>query len=186
MENKTHTAIFAGGCFWCVEHDLKDAPGVIEVISGYTGGDEESATYMQVAAHVTAHREAVQVVYDSEKTNFKQLTHFFLDHIDPTDQGGQFHDRGESYQSAIYYKTDEEKQIAIRALEELDDSKIYDKPSAVDVLPEMPFYQAEESHQNYAEKNPVAYAAYRKGSGREDFVNRICQIREDKKVVWKD
>ena len=168
MEN-TNTAIFAGGCFWCVEHDLQEAPGVTKVISGYTGGDEASATYMQVASHVTKHREAVQVTYDPAKTSFKKLVEYFLDHVDPTDQGGQFHDRGESYKTAIYYKTDAEKEIALGLLKELDESKIYDKPSAVDVILEMPFYKAEESHQNYAEKNPEHYAAYRKG----------------KKVEWK-
>jgi peptide methionine sulfoxide reductase msrA/msrB len=184
--NTTQTAVFAGGCFWCVEHDFQQAPGVTKVISGYTGGDQASATYMQVAAHVTKHREAVQVIYDPTKTTFKNLVHYFLDHIDPTDQGGQFHDRGESYQSAIYFKDDTEKEMAQAALKELDESKIYDKPAVVDVLMEMPFYPAEESHQNYAEKNPERYAAYRQGSGREDFVNRTCAIREDKHVSWKE
>jgi methionine-S-sulfoxide reductase len=184
-ENK-YTAIFAGGCFWCVEHDLKEAPGVIEVVSGYTGGDEANAEYIQVAAHVTKHREAVQVIYDTTKTNFTKLCQFFLDHIDPTDQGGQFHDRGESYKTAIYYKDTTEKQIAESLLQEVRDSSLYQKPIFVDVISEMPFYRAEESHQNYAEKNPAHYAAYRQGSGREDFVNRTCSIREDKKINWKE
>ncbi len=180
------TIIFAGGCFWCVEHDLREAPGVLDVVSGYTGGDAASATYEQVASHVTSHREAVQVIYDTEKTSFKKLCQFFLDHIDPTDEGGQFHDRGESYRTAIYYQTPEEKKTAADCIRELDLSGIYGKLAAVDILPAMPFYPAEEYHQNYAEKNPVAYAAYRQGSGREDFVNRTCTIREEKHVPWKD
>ena len=189
MENNTNsmnTAVFAGGCFWCVEHDFHEAPGVVSVLSGYTGGDAASADYMQVASHITKHREAVEVTYDPAKTNFKKLVQFFLDHIDPTDQGGQFHDRGESYKSAIYYKNDEEKDIANALLKELDESHLYDKPAFVDVLPEMPFYKAEEYHQNYAEKNPEHYAAYRQGSGREDFVNRTCAIRIEKKINWKE
>ena len=183
---QTQTAIFAGGCFWCVEHDFHEAPGVIAVVSGYTGGDAASAEYMQVASHTTAHREAVRVEYDPTKTTFTKLVQFFLDHIDPTDQGGQFHDRGESYKSAIYYKIEAEKNIAQALLNELDASHLYDKPAFVDVLVEMPFYAAEEYHQNYAEKNPEHYAAYRRGSGREDFVNRTCAIREEKKINWKE
>jgi peptide methionine sulfoxide reductase msrA/msrB len=178
--------IYAGGCFWCVEHDLHEAPGVVQVLSGYTGGEASEATYMQVASHVTSHREAVEVAYDPSKTNFKKLTQYFLDHIDPTDQNGQFGDRGDSYKSAIYYSSPEEKMIAESLLAELDESKVYDKPHAVQVLSAMPFYKAEESHQNYAEKNPEHYAAYRKGSGRADFVNRTCAIREEKHIDWKD
>ena len=181
-----NTIYFAGGCFWCVEHDLRNAPGVTEVTSGYIGGTKEEATYEQVAAHRTSHREAVAVSYDRAQTNFKKLVQFFLDHIDPTDQGGQFGDRGESYKSAIYFANDEEKEIAMEALKELNDSKVYTKPAFVDVLPVTPFYKAEEQHQNYAEKNPVAYAAYRAGSGREDFVNKTCQIREEKHIPWKE
>jgi methionine-S-sulfoxide reductase len=130
--------------------------------------------------------EAVQVEYDPNKTSFKKLTQFFLDHIDPTDEGGQFGDRGSSYKTAIYFSTKEEKVIAENLLQELDGSHIYEKPHAVEVLEAKPFYKAEEYHQNYAEKNPTHYTLYRKGSGREDFVNRTCAIREDKHVNWKD
>ena len=180
------TAVFAGGCFWCVEHDLREAPGVIDAVSGFTGDDEASATYMQVASHVTKHREAVQVTYDPAKTNFTKLCQFFLDHIDPTDQNGQFHDRGESYKTAIYYKDTMEKKIAESLLQEVRDSGLYQKPIFVDVLASMPFYSAEEEQQNWAEKNPAHYASYRQGSGREDFVNRTCTIREEKKIDWKE
>jgi peptide methionine sulfoxide reductase msrA/msrB len=177
--------IYAGGCFWCVEHDLAGAPGVVQAVSGYIGGDEASATYMQVASHETKHREAVEVEYDPSKTNFKKLTQYFLDHIDPTDAGGQFGDRGESYQTAIYYMNDEEKSIAESLLQELDESHVYDKPVAVQVLPATQFYKAEEYHQNYAEKNPEHYAAYARGSGREAQVARTCAIREEKHIDWK-
>lgn len=174
--------IFAGGCFWCVEHDLREVNGVIDVVSGYTGGESNNPTYENHAGH----KEAVQVEYDPNKTNFKKLTQFFLDHIDPTDEGGQFGDRGSSYKTAIYFNTTEEKIIAENLLKELDESHVYEKPHAVEVLEAEPFYKAEEYHQNYAEKNPAHYALYRKGSGREDFVNRTCAIREDRHINWKD
>ncbi len=183
---QANTAIFAGGCFWCTEHDLREVPGVTDAFSGYTGGRAEDADYMAVASHSTEHREAVQVVYDGDVTTFKKLTQFFLDHIDPTDPDGQFHDRGDSYKTAIYFGDVEEENIAKSLLKELGDSGIYNKPIAVQVLAKMPFYKAEEFHQKYAENNSVHYAMYRKGSGREDFVNNVCQIREDKKINWKD
>lgn len=175
-------AIFAGGCFWCTEHDLRGLEGVINVVSGYTGGAKENPTYENHGDH----REAVEVEYDSKKTSFKKLTQFFLDHIDPTDTGGQFFDRGGSYKTAIYFKNEEEKNIALDLLKELDDSHIYDKPHAVEVLPVTKFYKAEEYHQNYAEKNREHYEAYREGSGRADYVARTCAIREDKRIAWKE
>lgn len=178
--------IYAGGCFWCVEHDLKEALGVLNVLSGYTGGTADTATYMQVASHTTDHREAVEVEYDPTKTNFKKLTQYFLDHIDPTDAGGQFGDRGESYQTAIYYNTDEERGIAENLLKELDESHIYDKPHAVQVIKAMPFYKAEEYHQGYAEKNKSHYESYRRASGRQAQVERTCAIREERHIAWKD
>ncbi len=183
---ETKEAIFAGGCFWCTEHDLLAVAGVIDAFSGYTGGKEEDADYMAVASHATDHREAVRVVYNPEQTTFKKIAQFFLDHIDPTDADGQFGDRGENYKTAIYFADEEEKIITQDILQELGGSHIYDKPIAVDVIAKMPFYNAEDVHQKYADKNAVHYAIYRKGSGREDFVQNVCQIREDKKVVWKD
>ncbi len=175
-------AIFAGGCFWCIEHDFHEAIGVVNVVSGYSGGTKNSPTYENHGDH----REVVEVEYDPNKTSFKKLIQFFLDHIDPTDTGGQFGDRGGSYQTAIYYKMNNEKEIAENLLRELDESGIYDKPHAVEILPATTFYKAEEYHQNYAEKNPEHYSLYRKGSGREDFVNRTCTIREEKHINWQE
>ncbi len=178
----TKTLVLAGGCFWCVEHDLREAEGVVNVTSGYSGGESENPTY----ENHTGHREVVLVEYDDSKTSYKKLLQFFIDHIDPTDDGGQFADRGESYRTAIYYETDEERKLAQGVLDELDVSGVYEKPHAVDLVPRKPFYQAEEYHQEYAEKNPTHYALYRSGSGREDFVNRTCQIRDEKKISWSD
>jgi len=184
MKQTTGTLVLAGGCFWCVEHDLRQAPGVLEVISGYAGNTAlgNIPTYY---AH-TGYREAVQVTYDTTKTSYKKLLQFFIDHIDPTDDGGQFHDRGASYKTAIYFSSEYEQKIAQNVLEELDASHIYDQPHAIEVLPYEAFYLAETEHQNYAENNPTQYAAYRKGSGREDFVNQTCQIREEKHIAWKE
>lgn len=181
MNEENKTALFAGGCFWCVEHDLREVPGVSDVISGYAGG-EGAPTYENHEGYV----EAVKVIYDPEKTSFKQLCEFFLDHIDPTDAGGQFHDRGESYVPAIYCKTPEEMELAKLLLAELDQSGVYDKPSAVRVLPEDKFYKAEEYHQKYAEKNPEQYKAYKEGSGRAGLQAKVCQIREQKKITWQN
>jgi methionine-S-sulfoxide reductase len=177
-----NTAIFAGGCFWCVEHDLKSLPGVIDAVSGYSGGDIEHPTY----EHHGNHREAVQVTYDSAIISYKKLCQFFLDHIDPTDAGGQFYDRGESYKTAIYFENDEERKIAESLLLELDDSGIFDKSIAVDILPRKPFYPAENYHQDYADKNPEHYENYAAGSGRVQFVANTCAIREQKHITWKD
>ena len=182
----TKEAIFAGGCFWCTEHDLRAVPGVIDAFSGYTGGSALDANYEAVSNHGTLHREAVRVIYDPNRTTFKKLTQFFLDHIDPTDPDGQFGDRGENYKTAIYFENDEEKSIAESLIEELSQSGIYENKIVVQILPKKPFFTGEEYHQKYAEKNSVHYAMYRKGSGREDFVNNVCQIREEKKINWKD
>lgn len=182
MENNfLKKAYFAGGCFWCVEHDLREVSGVVDVVSGYAG-KEGNPTY----ENHKGFREAVEVVYDSEKTSFKKLCQVFIDHIDPTDGGGQFFDRGESYRTAIYFQNEEEKQIAESVILELKESKIYDEEISLDVLPLENFYKAEEEHQNYAVKNPDHYYAYRAGSGRGEFQAKTCIVRDQKKVFWKD
>ncbi len=174
------TLILAGGCFWCVEHDMREAESVVTVTSGYSGGEITSPTYEDHKGH----REVIEVTYDDEMTSYKKLLQHFIDHIDPTDAGGQFGDRGDSYKSAIYYESDEEKITAEGVIKELNDSYVYDTPSVVDILPRKSFYKAEEYHQDYAEKNPLRYGMYRQGSGREAFVNKTCQIREEKNIVW--
>jgi peptide methionine sulfoxide reductase msrA/msrB len=176
-----NSLILAGGCFWCVEHDLREAKGVLDVLSGYSGGSSTSPTY----ENHSGHREVVQVSYDEEKTSYKKLLQCFIDHIDPTDDGGQFGDRGDSYKTAIYYENSEEKSIAKDVLKELDESCVYDIPSKVELLERKHFYIAEEYHQNYADKNPAHYYMYRQGSGRESFIQRTCQIREEKHVNWR-
>ena len=194
----TKSLILAGGCFWCVEHDLRSAPGVSLVTSGYSGGDKDekgllvrsNSTTSEIVNSPTyenhkGYKEVVLVEYDEEVTSYKKLIQFFIDHIDPTDDGGQFGDRGESYTTAIFYKDEEERLSAKLILAELDDSHVYDSPSKIELLPRQHFYPAEEYHQEYAEKNPLKYDLYRNGSGREAFVAKTCQIREEKKISWK-
>lgn len=172
----------AGGCFWCVEHDMRTAFGVVSVVSGYCGEGETKPNY----ENHQGYREAILVEYDDTKTTYKKLLQFFIDHIDPTDNGGQFADRGGSYMSAIYFSNEEEKKIAEGVIEELNNSGVYDKKSVVEILPQKEFFKAEEEHQEFAEKNPEYYARYRRGSGREDFVQRTCQIREEKNIHWSE
>ncbi len=178
----TKSLILAGGCFWCVEHDLRTASGVISVTSGYSGGVSTTPTYEDHRGHM----EVVLVEYDDEKTSYKKLLQFFIDHIDPTDGGGQFGDRGDSYMSAIFVSNEDERSIASAVIQELNQSCIYDKPSTVQILERKPFYQAEEYHQGYSEKNPLRYGLYRQGSGREAFVTNTCAVREEKKILWSD
>lgn len=178
----TKTVILAGGCFWCVEHDMKKAKGVVSVVSGYSGGDTSMPTYEE---H-TGHKEVILVEYDARETTYKKLLQYFIDHIDPTDGGGQFADRGESYQTAIFYENEEEKTIAEGVIDELNKSKVYDTPAQVQILKRKPFYKAEEYHQNYAEKNETHYGLYRLRSGREEFVQNTCAIRDEKHIQWSD
>lgn len=164
------TAIMAGGCFWCVESDFEKIPEVIEVISGYSGGTTDNPRYED--AHHFGHKEVVKIVYDREKTSYADLVYHLLRHIDPTDEGGSFYDRGHQYTSTIYYQDDFEKETAERIIAEIDNSGRFDKPIATTVEPRQPFYSAEEYHQNYAKNNPDRYEVYRKGSGREDFIKK--------------
>ncbi|PJA85312.1 MAG: peptide-methionine (S)-S-oxide reductase, partial [Candidatus Moranbacteria bacterium CG_4_9_14_3_um_filter_45_14] len=159
-------AYFAGGCFWCTESDLQKAPGVREVVSGYAGGTVVNPTYSDVTSEKSGHREAVEIYYDGDITTYENLVHYHLMHIDPTDAGGQFYDRGESYQAVIFYTSEEERLVAERNLQALNNAQIFSKPVAVKILPYKNFYSAEEYHQNYAEENTVKYCAYRESSGR--------------------
>lgn len=165
-------AYFSGGCFWCTESDLQKAPGVAEVVSGYAGGSVVNPTYSDVTSEKSGHREAVEIYYDGKMTTYENLVRYHLMHIDPTDAGGQFYDRGESYQAVIFYTTEEERLVAEKALQELGDAQVFAKPVAVRVLPYKNFYTAEEYHQNYAEENTVKYCAYRESSGRDAFLRK--------------
>ncbi len=163
-------ATFAGGCFWCVESDFEKVDGVIEVISGYTGGEEPNPTYKQVASGGTSHTEAVQITYDPDKITYKELLDVLWRHMDPTDAGGQFVDRGSQYRPAIFYHDEEQKRIAEESRAELEKSRRFSKPIATEIVPLTKFYPAEEYHQDYYSKNPLRYKMYRYGSGRDQFL----------------
>jgi len=170
MSKNTMTAVFAGGCFWCTESDFEKVDGVLEVVSGYTGGHDDSPTYEKVSAGQTGHIEAVQVRYDPSRITYKQLLDVFWRHVDPTDPGGQFVDRGSQYRSAIFYANEKERQLAEETKERLASSGKFNKPIATDIIPLGAFYPAEDYHQDYYKKNPIRYHWYRSGSGRDRFL----------------
>ncbi|WP_394708046.1 peptide-methionine (R)-S-oxide reductase MsrB [uncultured Desulfosarcina sp.] len=184
MVENERSAVFAGGCFWCTESDFEKANGVIQVVSGYTGGRVENPTYKQVSAGGTGHVEAVKVIYEPDKISYRQLLDVFWHHVDPTDAGGQFVDRGDQYRSVIFYANDEERQIAEASKKALAASGRFDRPIVTDILPLGPFYEAEDYHQDYYKKNPIRYNWYRSGSGRDKFLE-MTWAGEAKKMEQK-
>ena len=165
-------ATFAGGCFWCMVKPFDEQPGIESVISGYTGGHVENPTYEQVCSETTGHLEAVQITFDPQVYPYEDLVRLYFTLIDPTDAGGQFYDRGESYTTAIFYHNEEQKEIAERIKDELDASGKFRMPIAVKIREAMPFYPAEQYHQNYYKKNPAHYNRYSVGSGRAAFIEK--------------
>lgn len=166
-------ATFAGGCFWCVESGFEHVPGVVEAISGYTGGRVEKPSYSQVSGGGTGHLESVQVRYDPDAISYAGLLEAFWRMINPTDAGGQFVDRGEQYSTAIFYHDDEQKRIAEASKSDLMASGRYTDPVVTPIRPAAEFYPAEEYHQDYYKKNPIRYNVYRYGSGRDQYLERI-------------
>ena len=170
--NKDHLEIatFAGGCFWCVESAFEGRDGVHDVVSGYIDGHIENPTYEQVSAGSSGHAEAVQLFYDPRIISFKTLVEIFFQQIDPTDGSGSFVDRGSQYRPAIFFHTQDQEQVARDTIKTIDDSKIFDKPVATQVVEASRFYEAEDYHQDYHSKNPIRYKFYRSGSGRDRFI----------------
>jgi peptide methionine sulfoxide reductase msrA/msrB len=166
-------ATFAGGCFWCTEADFEKLPGVVKVISGYTGGYKENPTYEEVSSGTTGHVEAVQVYYDPSKISYEELLDFFWRHIDPTDSGGQFVDRGRQYRSVIFYHDEEQKRLAEKSKEALEKSGRFNKPIVTEITKFTKFYEAEEYHQDYYKKHSLKYSFYRHGSGRDQFLDKV-------------
>ena len=171
--NRLRVATFAGGCFWCTESDFEKVPGVVKAVSGYTGGKKENPTYEEVSSGTTGHVEAVQVYFDPSRVTYNDLLNYFWKHIDPTDPGGQFVDRGSQYRSVIFYHNDEQKKLAEKSKEELGKSGKFDKPIATEIIRFAKFYEAEEYHQDYYKKNPYRYKFYRYGSGRDQFLKKV-------------
>ena len=163
-------ATFAGGCFWCIEDAFRKLEGVVEAISGYTGGKTENPSYEDVCSGTTGHYEAVQIAFDPEKISYEQLLDWFWKQIDPTDLDGQFADRGMQYRTAIFYHNEEQKNIAENSKRKLEESGKFDKPIATKILKAGKFYKAEKYHQDYSDKNPEHYKAYKEGSGRACYI----------------
>ncbi|MBI1887479.1 MAG: peptide-methionine (S)-S-oxide reductase MsrA [Nitrosomonadales bacterium] len=169
---RTSTAIFAGGCFWCLEADYEKMPGVLGAESGYTGGKTVNPTYKQVSAGGTGHAEAVRITYDPAKVSYPQLVEYFWRHIDPTVKDRQFCDVGTQYRSGIYWQNEDERKVAEASRDELLKSGKF-REIHTEIVAASAFYPAEEYHQGYYKKNPIRYSFYRKGCGRDARVQAL-------------
>ncbi len=165
----TKTAVFAGGCFWCIQPAFDKARGVIKTTLGYCGGTEPNPTYELVGSEKTNYRESIQIIYDPTKISYEQLLDIYWKQIDPTQSDGQFTDIGPSYRAAIFYGSDEEKKTAELSKEKLGHSGKFKKPIVTEILPAMKFYPAEDYHQKYYQQNPEHFEAFEHGSGRVSF-----------------
>jgi peptide methionine sulfoxide reductase msrA/msrB len=175
LEENYASAVFAGGCFWCTEADYEKLTGVIEAVSGYTGGTVVDPSYQEVISGRTGHYEAVEVYYDPEVISYQALLDAFWRMHDPTDAGGSFVDRGQQYQSAIFYTEDSQAELAQGAKQALEQSGKFNEPIATSILPLEDFYVAEDYHQDYYLKSPVRYEFYRLGSGRNQFIAQVWE-----------
>ena len=168
----TAEAVFAGGCFWCVESDFEKVPGVIEAVSGYTGGTTDNPTYKEVTYSETGHYEAVKVIYDPARVSYEELVDYFFRTIDPTDARGQFCDKGSSYRTAVF-ATSEQMAAAKAELDEVKATKPFKAPIVTPVLKAQTFYDAEDYHQDYYKTNAVKYKFYRQGCGRDARLEKL-------------
>ena len=171
-QTKTSRAIFAGGCFWCMEQPFETLEGVHSVTSGYIGGEKENPTYQEVCAGTTGHTEAVEVCYDPDKVSYDKLLEVFWMNIDPTDSGGQFVDRGSQYRTGIFYLDEEQKKRAEVSRDQLDKSGRFSSPVVTEIVAATRFYPAEKYHQGYYKECPLRYRSYRNNSGRDQFISR--------------
>lgn len=169
---ETKTAIFAGGCFWCMQPGFDTTPGVVKTEVGYSGGHVANPTYEQVISDTTGHYEAIAVTYDPAKVDYAKLLDIYWENIDPLDAGGQFADRGEHYHTVIFV-ADDTQRAAAEASKKAIEAKFAPKPVATKILPAKPFYAAEDYHQKYYEKNKLRYNAYKYGSGRVDRLQEL-------------
>lgn len=170
MSEKRELATFAGGCFWCMVSPFEEQPGIYGIVSGYTGGLKENPTYEEVKTGTTGHAEAVQIMFDPEVFPYERLLELYWQQIDPTDEGGQFHDRGSQYRTGIFYHTDEQRELAEQSKRELAASGRFAKPIITEITAAGVFYPAEEYHQDYHKKNPKHYKEDRAVSGRDEYI----------------
>ena len=169
---KYETATFAGGCFWCIEAGLEKIEGVVEAVSGYTGGHVDNPSYEQVTSGSSGHYEAVQIKFNREKINYTQLLDIFFRQIDPTDNSGSFVDRGDQYRSAVFFHNESQKEKAQTFIEQINQSKRFDLQVATKVVALEKFYRAETYHRDYYTKNPIRYTFYRSRTGRDKFIDK--------------
>ena len=169
----TAKAVFAGGCFWCVESDFDKVPGVLSTTSGYIGGRNANPTYQQVSSHSTGHAEAVLVEFDPAKVSYERLVQYFWRTIDPTTKDRQFCDSGSPYRTAIFAQDAEQLKIATASRAALEKSKPFKEPVVTEVVMATTFYPAEDYHQDYYLKNPVRYKVYRTGCGRDARLKQL-------------
>lgn len=180
VEEPRASAIFAGGCFWCMEHPFDELDGVLSTTSGYAGGHVPSPTYHQVSAGGTGHAEVVRVIYDPSKIGYGKLLEVFWHNVDPLDAGGQFCDRGDQYRSAIFYANEEQRQLAEQSKQALVASGRFDKPIVTTIVPATDFYPAEDYHQNYYMENPLRYHFYRRACGRDNRLEELWGVDQEK------
>jgi methionine-S-sulfoxide reductase len=173
---ETKTAVFAGGCFWCIQPAFDKAKGVIKTVVGYCGGTQPNPTYELVSSEKTGYRESIQITYDPAQISYDQLLDIYWRQIDPTQTDGQFTDIGPSYRAAIFFSNDNEKKVAEASREKLAHSGKFKKPIVTEILPAMKFYPAEAYHQKYYQQNPEHFEAFEEGSGRTSF----------KKKAWRE
>ena len=178
---ETRTAIFAGGCFWCIQPAFDKATGVIKTVVGYCGGTEPNPTYEDVSSEKTGYRESIEITYDPAKISYDQLLDIYWRQIDPTQADGQFTDIGPSYRAAIFYGNDDEKRIAEASKEKLARAGKFSKPIVTEILPAMKFYPAEAYHQKYYQQNPEHFEAFEEGSGRVWFKKKTWENKESQR-----
>lgn len=175
-------ATFAGGCFWCMVKPFDKYEGVIDVVSGYTGGHVANPTYQQVCQGDTGHTEVVLITFDPKKISYKTLLNIFWQQIDPTDSGGQFADRGDSYRPVIFYHNEFQHKLALESKQALEESHRFSSPIQVKIEPAVEFYPAEEYHQNYYKKQSQHYDRYYQMSGRSHFISEHWLDKNNPKV----
>ncbi len=186
MSGQYDIATFAGGCFWCMVSPFDELPGIKEVISGYTGGRVVNPTYEEVCSDTTGHYESVQITFDPAIFTYSKLLNLFWQQIDPTDEAGQFNDRGSSYRTAIFYHNEKQKELAEASKAELSASDRFQKPIVTVILPAGHFYKAEEKHQDYYKKNPFHYNLYKEGSGRARFIREHWKKQKSDEELRKE
>jgi len=179
IQGTVEEAVFAGGCFWCMESIFEAVPGVLDAVSGYTGGEEGNPTYEEVSTGRTGHFEAVRVRYDAGRVSYPDLLDVFWRRIDPTDAGGQFHDRGSQYRTAIFTRDEAQRESAEASKRALEAAGVFAKPVATQVLPAQEFYPAEDYHQDYYVKNAARFRSYSAATGRSAFVEKAWAGFED-------